>query len=40
MELSVSEIVGIGVESLIIGFALKAYILQRFLKKKFAEKPE
>lgn len=40
MELSVSEIIGIGVGSLIIVFALKAYFLQRFLKKKFAEKPE
>ncbi|MEK9604871.1 MAG: hypothetical protein VW352_01230 [Gammaproteobacteria bacterium] len=40
MELSVSEIVGIGVGSLILVFALKAYFLRRFLKKKFAETPE
>jgi len=40
MELSVSEIVGVGVGSLILVFALRVDFLQRFLKKKLTEKPE
>ena len=37
MELPVTEIVGTGVVSLIIVFALRVYFLRRFLRKKLAE---
>ena len=40
MDLLVSEIVALGVGSFIVVFALKAYFLQRFLRKKLAEKSD